>query len=102
MAKKVIGGKMYNTDTAERLACDSYSNVRDFNYWSQELYRKKTGEYFIYGEGGPLTEYGQSYGDNGIGYGDRIDPISEEDARKWAEEHLDGDEYEKIFGTVEE
>ena len=100
--KVVINRKKYDTDTAECVACYSYAWPGDYNYVSEALYRKKTGEYFIYGEGGPLTEYGQSYGDNGIGYGDRIDPISEEDARKWAEEHLDGDEYEKIFGTVEE
>lgn len=29
-------------------------------------------------------------------------PLTIEDAQTWAEKHLDGDEYEKIFGEVEE
>ena len=31
-----------------------------------------------------------------------IIPLSEDEAREWAEEHLSGDEYEEIFGVVEE
>ena len=29
-------------------------------------------------------------------------PMSFEEARQWAEEHLDSDEYEEIFGEVSE
>jgi DNA-binding MarR family transcriptional regulator len=29
-------------------------------------------------------------------------PLSLEEAQKWAEDHLDGDEYEAIFGAVQE
>ena len=32
----------------------------------------------------------------------KIIPLSLESAKKWAEEHLEADEYEKIFGIVEE
>lgn len=29
-------------------------------------------------------------------------PLTLKEAQNWAEEHLDGDEYEKIFGEVDE
>ena len=39
--KKIINGKMYNTETAEYIGEDSYSNSRDFSYYCDELYRKR-------------------------------------------------------------
>ena len=100
--KKIINGKRYDTDTAKELGYDSYSNRSDFNYWCETLYRKTTGEFFLYGEGGPNSRYAESVGLNSWTGGERIMPLSLEEAQKWAEEHLDGDEYEKIFGIVEE
>lgn len=100
--KKVIDGKRYDTDTAKKLAYDSYSNPRDFNHWVEELYRKNTGEFFLYGCGGPMSRYAVSTGQNEWSGGEKIMPLSIEAAQKWAEEHLDGEEYEKIFGAVEE
>ena len=42
--KKVINGKMYNTDTAKRMADWSYGYPGNFEYYEEELYKKKTGE----------------------------------------------------------
>ena len=100
--KKIINGKRYDTDTAKKLASDWYSNRTDFYYWEETLYRKNTGEYFLHGEGGPASKYAQSVGQNSWSGGEKIIPLSVENARKWAEDHLDGDEYEKIFGVIEE
>lgn len=99
---KIINGKRYSTDSAKEMASDSYSNCTDFHYWSETLYRKNTGEYFLYGEGGPMSRYAETIGQNQWTGGERIIPLSVEAAQKWAEEHLDGEEYEKIFGAVEE
>lgn len=101
--KKIIGGKVYDTDTAKEL--DSWSNmadVRSFHQFSETLYRKKTGEFFLYGEGGPMTKYAVADGSNSWRGGSRIMPLSYAEAKAWAEEHLDGDEYEAIFGEVAE
>lgn len=101
--KKIIGGKVYDTDTAKELG--SWSNmadVRDFHQFSETLYRKKTGEYFLHGSGGPLTQYAQTVGTNSWTGGERIMPLSYAEAQKWAEEKLSGDEYEAIFGEVAE
>ena len=100
--KKVINRKRYDTDTATLMGSDSYSNSRDFKHWTEELYRKSNGEYFLYGEGGPLTKYARTVGQNEWTGGERIMPLSVEAAKKWAEEHLSGEEYEAIFGVIED
>ena len=100
--KQIINGKMYNTETATKLG--RYWNglsTRDFRNVRETLYRKKTGEYFIYGEGGPMTQYSQPFGDMRSS-GEAIVPLSESDARAWAEKNLTADEYTEIFGEPEE
>lgn len=100
--KKVINKKLYNTETAERVGCwgnGHYTN--DFGYCSEDLYRTKSGNFFLHGEGGPLSKYAQSSG-NSTGWGERIVPLTYEEAQAWAEKHLDGDNYINIFGEPEE
>lgn len=99
--KKIINGRIYDTNTAKELGRDdqTYGNFSD---WEETLYRKSTGEYFLHGEGGPQTKYAQQIGENSWTGGEKIIPLSLESAKKWAEEHLEADEYEKIFGIVEE
>lgn len=100
--KKIINGKMYNTETAKLLGeMESRRNKADFYYYCESLYLKKTGEYFLFGEGHGLSPYGKSYG-NSSGWGEKIMPFTIDEAKEWAEENLDADEYIKIFGEVEE
>lgn len=103
MAKKIIKGKKYDTETAEKIA--RYSNEypqSDFNFMCEELYRKKTGEFFLYGVGGASTQY--SVADEGGGYrgGEDLIPLTTEDAKAWAENSIDADDYKKIFGSEDE
>jgi len=103
MAKKIINGKLYNTETATLVAewCNNYP-TNDFKYCDESLYRKRTGEYFISGEGGPLSKYSKSYGDNSWGYGEEIMPLSEQEAMQWAEKHMSVNKYVAEFGEVAE
>ena len=98
--KKIINGRQYDTDKARQLGVDGGGD--GFSAWSEELYQKRTGEYFIYGEGGPMTKYAKSTGQNSWSGGSKIIPLSAENARKWAEEHLDADDYIELFGEPEE
>lgn len=100
--KKIINGKRYDTETAKEVGHDSYSNPSDFDYWDETLYRKTTGEFFLYGEGGAKTRYAKTVGQNWWSGGSMIIPLTIEKAKEWAEAHLDGDEYEEIFGEVDE
>lgn len=100
--KKIINGKRYDTDTAKAVGEAGYSHRGDFSYWAETLYRKNTGEYFLYGAGGPMSRYAVTTGQNEWSGGEKIIPLNLENAKAWAEEYLDGDEYEKLFGAVEE
>lgn len=99
--KKVINGKMYNTETAKELG--SWWNERtDFSICWEYLYKKKTGEYFLYGKGGATSKYAKRWENNGSQSGEKIIPLTETEARSWAEQKLDADEYIEIFGEVDE
>ena len=100
--KKIINGKKYDTETATKLG--TYWNgygTSDFHYLDEALYQKKTGEFFLFGDGGAMTKYAERDGD-GYSGGTKIIPVSEEEARDWAERHLSADKFEDIFGEVAE
>ena len=100
--KKVVNGKMYNTETAEYIG--TYSNnlsESDFRHLCEDLYKKKTGEFFLEGEGGPLTRYKEPVGDMWRS-GSAIIPLDEAEAKAWVEAHLDAEAYIELFGEPEE
>lgn len=117
--KCIINGKKYDTDTARLVCVAENRGVNEFRHERESLYRKRTGEYFIYGEGGPLSQYARSGYGGGWTSGESIRPLTAEEARKWAEGDcsmaiyqtkrgtwvdggMDVDEYEAEFGEVEE
>lgn len=101
--KKIIGGKRYDTDKAELIGSTSYGGgPRDFHHWSEELYRKRTGEFFLYGEGGPSSKYSVQVELNSWSGGERITPLTYDEAKEWVEKYLDADKYEELFGVVED
>lgn len=51
---------------------------------------------------GPMSRYGKSFAYNNIGHGERIIPLTEEEARKWCEKYCDGGTYEAVFGDAAE
>ena len=101
--KKIISNKLYDTDTAREIATNSHGEgPRDFHYYAETLYRKKTGEYFLYGHGGPASRYAQSCGQNTWSGGSKIIPMSLNAAMEWGEENMDADDYQREFGPVSE
>jgi len=85
--KKVVVGKLYDTETARVIAKNPHYS--DCDFCEETLYRKRNGEYFriLDHDGlGPCT----------------FVPISEEEAKALCEEWLDGDAYMDLFGQVEE
>ena len=101
--KKIISGKLYDTDTAREVGSIYHGDgPRDFRHYSEKLYRKRTGEYFLHGEGGPMSRYAESVGKNQWSGGEKIIPLDYKAATEWAEENLDADEYQAEFGEVSE
>ena len=101
--KRIINQKRYNTEKAEKVG--EYWNglsKSDFGHITETLYRKRTGEFFLHGQGGANTKYAKAVGTNCWQGDERLMPLEFEAARKWAEEHLDADQYEEIFGAVTE
>lgn len=98
--KKIINGKVYDTDKARELGYDGGGD--GFSRWTETLFQKRTGEFFLHGEGGPMTKYAVSTGQNQWSGGAKIIPLTPSSARKWAEEHLEADDYEAIFGIPDE
>ena len=100
--KKVINGKVYDTDTARKVGCFDYGLGDRISGWSETLYVKRTGEYFLLGEGGPGSKYSVCTGVNDFSGSTKIFPLSYNDACKWAEDNLDVDEYIAEFGAIAE
>lgn len=100
--RKVIEGKLYDTETAKMLGSSSRGNEKSLEHVKETLYRKKGGEYFIHGEGGSCTDYAVEVDDSYWLAGEDIRTMSEESARKWAEENMTAEEYIKAFGDVQE
>lgn len=101
--KKIINGKKYDTETAQKMGWWSANySVSDFHFYEETLFRKRTGEFFLHGSGNAASKYARRIEMNSWGGGEEIIPLTYEAAREWAEEHLDVDDYEKIFGEVSE
>ena len=101
--KKILNGKLYDTETAKKIG-EYYSDYprNDFHYYEEELYLKRTGEIFLHGDGNAASKYSKSCGLNEWCGAEKIIPLTYAEAQKWAEEHLDGDEYISIFGEPDE
>ena len=99
--KKVINGKLYDTSTAEKIGSWSHGSRRDFRRVREVLYRKKTGELFLHGSGGPLSRYAHRLSYNTWGSGETIIRVPDFDPKEWAAEHLDADTAARLLESAE-
>lgn len=88
--QRVINRKRYDTETATQV-CDvsdgNYSR-RDFKFDDTYLYRTKAGNWFIAGQGGPMSRWARSLGQgNGWSSGSGIRPLEPAEARELLEQH---------------
>jgi len=96
--KKVIDGKIYNTESAELLhEWDNGIYGNDFRSCEEALYRTKKGAYFIAGEGGAMSRYARSCGSNSTCGGSGLRVLTEAEAMLWLEEHGGSDVLEEKF-----
>ena len=100
--QEIINGRLFDTETATPMGSYSYGASSDFQHVSETLYRKKTEEYFLRGEGGPMSRYSVEVGVNNYSGSSRITPLDEDEAKEWLEMYGTVEEYEACFGPVEE
>ena len=85
--KRIINGVTYNTETATEIYQYKHTSVlcTDFRYYEEVLYRTRSGNYFLFGEGEALSPYSNPYGTNGRTGSAEIVPLTESEAREWLE-----------------
>lgn len=100
--KMILNGRKYDTETATEIACDKDYPISDFHHYDETLYRKRNGEFFLYGHGGPLSKYSRAVSGGGQCGSSRIIPLSDEEARTWVENVCCYETYCELFGEPEE
>lgn len=94
--RKIINGRRYDTDTAKLVGSFESGYIGDLDWMNEKLYKKATGEFFLAGEGGARTRWSRRTID-GYSSGEGILPLTLDEAREWAEEHLSVKDVENLF-----
>lgn len=82
--KKIIDGKVYNTETAEEIAdWDNGFYGGDFEHYREELYKTKKGNWFLYKTGGPRSTMAVSVGAGSTAGSSDIEKYTEKEAVEW-------------------
>lgn len=96
--KKRINNRLYNTDTAKRCGTHESTGSCELAASEETLYVKRNGEYFLYGQGGPMTTYATTDETGDYGYGEDIRPLNTSAARAWAAAYLSAEANQSLFG----
>ncbi len=101
--KRIINGKIYNTETATRIGnSSSECGPGDFRYEDTDLYRTPKGAFFVQGEGGPYSRWSQPCGSNGMSGGSGIEAMTAAEALEWCEfSRIDADVIAQYFSVEE-
>ena len=101
--KKVINGKIYNTETATLIHQWDNGRRGDFSSCEEDLYRTKKGAFFIHGGGGPNSRWFRSLGPSSWCGGEDIEALEIPEVRQWLENHeVDPDVSLSVFPRTEE
>ena len=84
--KKVVNGKIYDTENATLIAEYAYGLNSNPGWETTALYYDPKGDFFIAGEGGPITRWGVSIGKNQWSEGSGIQVITNDEALRFAEQ----------------
>jgi hypothetical protein len=97
--KKIISGFRY--DTEKSVLVGEYHThelgMSDLRYWEAGLYKTpRSGQFFLAGEGHAMTRFASTNG-NSSGWGEKLIPMTKEQALEWAEQYLDAETIEEHF-----
>jgi hypothetical protein len=102
--KRIIRNKVYDTDTATLIKQADHPNITSGEgSCKQSLFRKKTGDYFLFVSGARTDTFHNLVLENNVHDRERhIYPLTYEQARSWAEDEMTADEWLAIFEPVED
>lgn len=99
--KRVIDGKIYNTETATRIGFTEFGCSGDHRYRREALFKTPRGRYFLEYTGGALSRYAVDHGPNLVGGSSGIRVLDEADALAWCESAgFDADTIAAHFGDA--
>lgn len=99
---KMINGKRYNTDASDLIGTYTCGESHSPEWFTEHLYLKRTGEFFLLGEGGDKSKYARQISYSHWSGDARILPYTREQAKEWCEKHLDPDTIDRVFGSIKE
>lgn len=97
--KKIIDGKTYNTGTAKVVSVWCNEKYGNMSYLEETLYKKKTGEYFLYGISGANGKYAESIGCNSWSGGAAFIPYTEDQAKEWLVSKSNNESFDMLSGN---
>jgi len=101
--RRVINGKVYDTETATRVDYYQFSGGNDFRYMREDLYVTKKGNWFIEYEGGPMSKYVVDAGNGSRCGSDGIKALTANEAYDWLEKNECTNAIEEYFSkNIEE
>lgn len=98
--KAIINGTRYDTEKADLIWEHSADVFRqDLDWFSESLYRTKRSKvFFLAGRGNARSRYAVHVGGGSYGPGQKITPMTQQNALRWAQDNMPADQIEAIFG----
>jgi len=102
--RKVVKGKVVDTEKMVKLAEVRFGSVNDYNYvWETLFYDPDSKSFYLYGRGGAASRYAEPVGINQWSEGEKLSRLTKGLTLQWLEENqinIDK-ELEKILEEVE-
>jgi len=102
--KKVVKGRIIDTDKMVKVSEVRCGNVTDYNYVRETLYFDPESKlFYLYGRGGAASRYAEAVGINQWSEGEKLMKITKGLALQWLEKNgiTVTDEIEKVLEEVE-
>ena len=102
--KKVVKGRIIDTDKMVKVSEVRFGNVTDYNYvWETLYFDPESKSFYLYGRGGAASRYAEAVGVNQWSEGEKLMKITKGLTLRWLEENqiTITDEMQKILEEVE-
>jgi len=86
--KKVVKGRIIDTDKMVKVSEVRFGNVTDYNYvWETLYFDPESKSFYLYGRGGAASRYAEPVGINQWSEGEKLLRLTKGLALQWLEEN---------------